>query len=88
MLCSAFASWLFANICLSQNGILFLLGDEQNELRNALEPATDLNNEQGLEMFYLYAVMSWFHISGDIQYIDPASGSYNNSLAVGLRTNI
>lgn len=59
-----------------------------NELRNALDPATDLDDEQGLEMFYSYAVTPWFHISGDIQYINPASGSSKNALVVGLRTNI
>jgi len=59
-----------------------------NELRNALEPTTDFDDEQGVEMFYSYEVTPWFHISGDIQYIDPSSGSYNNALIVGLRTNI
>ncbi|RLA48418.1 MAG: hypothetical protein DRR42_16780 [Gammaproteobacteria bacterium] len=59
-----------------------------NELRNALEPTTDLDDEQGVEMFYSYEVTPWFHITADIQYIDPASVSDDNVLIAGLRTNI
>ncbi len=59
-----------------------------NELRNALEPTTDLDDEQGVEMFYSYEVTPWFYITADIQYIDPASGSDDNVLIAGLRTNI
>jgi len=59
-----------------------------NELRNSLEPAFNLDDEQGLEAFYSYAATPWFHITGDIQYIEPASGDRDNTLIIGLRTNI
>jgi len=69
-------------------GLGYFYYDFSNKLQKALDPVIDLDDEQGLELFYSHAVTPWLHITGDIQYINPASGSNNNAFVTGLRTNI
>ncbi len=69
-------------------GLGFYYYDFSDDLQNALEPTINFDNELGMEAFYNYAVTPWFHISGDIQYINPADGSREHSFVAGLRTNI
>ena len=69
-------------------GLGYYYYDFSDDLQNALDQAIDLDDEHGLELFYSYAVTPWLHVTGDIQYIDPASGSNNNAFIAGLRTNI
>ena len=59
-----------------------------NDLQSAVSPLLDFNDEQGVEAFYSYAVTPWLKVTGDIQYIDPASGDNSNALVTGVRTNI
>ncbi len=58
-----------------------------NALKNTLDPLLDLNDEHGVELFYSYAVTPWFFVTGDLQYINPAS-SNQDAFVVGLRTSI
>ena len=58
------------------------------DLRNAVAPVVDFDDEQGLEAFYSYAVTPWLHVTGDIQYIDPASSSHDRTVIASLRTSI
>ena len=45
-------------------------------------------HEQGLEIFYNYAVTPWFRITGDLQWINPASADNDKAWLGGLRANI
>jgi porin len=58
-----------------------------NDLRDALDSTIYFDGEQGLEAFYNYAITPWFKITGDIRYINPSSGNYDNALVLGLRFN-
>jgi len=59
-----------------------------DDLRNALDPVFDLDDEQGVEVYYSLAVSPWMSVTADIQYIDPASGGQRDALVIGLRSNI
>jgi len=59
-----------------------------NNLQSALSSIIHFDDEQGLEIFYSYAMTPWFHLTGDLQYINPASGNNGNGLVLGLRSNI
>ena len=52
-------------------------------LQNALEPSANFEDEPGAEAFYSYTVTLWFHVTGDIQYINPADGSHEHAFAAG-----
>jgi porin len=59
-----------------------------SELKSALDPTLGFGDEQGVEMYYSRAVTPWFLLTGDIQYVRPATGNSGNNLILGLRTNI
>lgn len=48
--------------------------------------APAVGDEQGVEVYYSYAVTPWFHFTGDLQYINPPREE--NALIAGLRANI
>ena len=59
-----------------------------NALFDALSPDTKFRAESALEAYYSYAMTRWFFVGGDIQYIKPAAGRYDNALVLALRTQI
>ena len=59
-----------------------------DELKSALDPTLNFDDERGIEIFYSRAITPWFHLTGDIQYIDPATGDAGKGLILGLRSNI
>jgi porin len=46
------------------------------------------DNEQGVEMFYNFAVTPWFRVTADLQWIDPALSANDNAWVGGLRANL
>lgn len=69
-------------------GLGYYFYDYSDHLRDSQDPSADFNNEQGLEVFYNYEVTPWLHITGDVQYINPAASSYDNAVIAALRGNI
>jgi len=53
-----------------------------------LFPNTQFKDESAIEAFYSYAVTPWLYVGGDIQYIDPATGGFDNALVLALRIQI
>lgn len=52
----------------------------------AADPGYD--KEQGVEVFYNYALMGWFNLSMDFQLVNPANVENKNSFSAGLRASI
>ena len=59
-----------------------------DELQDTLLPNTKFKDESAIEAFYSCAVMPWLFVGGDIQYIDPAAGNFDNALVLALMTQI
>jgi porin len=68
-------------------GIGYYYYNFSNALQNAVKPLLKLDDEHGVEAFYSFAVTPWFHITGNLQYIDPAT-SDRGAFLLGLRTNL
>lgn len=49
---------------------------------------SQIGSETALEAFYRIQVTPWFYLQPDVQYIMSPSGTYNNSVAIGLRSVI
>jgi porin len=79
---------LFANRPDDRFGLGFFYWNFSNELENTLEPLADFGDEYGLEAYYSYAVTPWFHLTGDVQYINPVNEAFSNALFLGLRAGI
>jgi porin len=57
-------------------------------LKEELAPYFDLGDESGFEMFYTAAVTPWFHLTADLQYVDPAPNNRDNGVFVGIGSSI
>jgi porin len=68
-------------------GIGYYYDSFSQDLKDALAPAKTLRNEQGLEIFYNFAVSPWFTLGADLQVIRPALAS-TTAVFTGLRAVI
>jgi porin len=39
-------------------------------------------------MFYTAAVTPWFHLTADLQYVDPAPGNLRSGVFVGIGSSV
>lgn len=69
-------------------GIGYYYYNFSDDLQDAVSPLIAFNDEQGLEVFYDFAVTPWFRIGADLQVIDPARGDRDTAVVGGLRANI
>ncbi len=46
------------------------------------------NTEQGVEIYYEAEITPWFHITPDLQIVDPGLSASETAVIVGLRANI
>ncbi len=69
-------------------GIGYYFMQTSTDLQQTLAPVLPIGNEQGLELFYNIGVTKWFHITPDLQVIEPAGQAANAALVVGLRSRI
>ncbi|MBI3864143.1 MAG: carbohydrate porin [Planctomycetia bacterium] len=44
--------------------------------------------EDGVELFYNVAVTPWFHVTPDVQILDPAQSHTATALLVGIRARL
>jgi porin len=59
-----------------------------DDLKNALAPTINLQDVNGVEMYYNAAVNKFFHLTADFQVIEPADVTNNTALVFGLRGTI
>ncbi|MGB2628032.1 MAG: carbohydrate porin [Candidatus Acidiferrum sp.] len=59
-------------------------------LKSGLENTINfkLGNEQGMEVFYNFAVVRWFRVAADFQLIQPGNRSYSNEFYAGISSQI
>jgi porin len=48
----------------------------------------DLQDVQGVELYYNAAVTPWFHLTADLQIIEPADTAIDTAVVIGLRGKI
>lgn len=69
-------------------GIAYFRYGTSDDLKEGLGPLFNLDDEQGVEAFYNFAVTPWFRLTADIQFIDPGSGDFGDATFVGIGTNL
>jgi porin len=69
-------------------GIAYFRLGISNALKNEVAPVFKLKDESGVEVFYNVAVTPWFRITGNLQFLEPASGDFPNSIYAGLGSYI
>ncbi|MEJ2533455.1 MAG: carbohydrate porin [Halioglobus sp.] len=79
---------LFFNRPQDNFGVGYFYYAFSDKLQDALEPVADFQDEEGVEIYYSYAVTPWLHVTPDLQYIDPASGRNSSAFVAALRARI
>jgi porin len=79
---------LFFNRPQDSFGIGYFYYAFSDDLQDVLTPLVDFRDEEGVEIYYNFAVTRWLHVSPDLQYIDPASGGKSDAFVAALRANI
>ena len=52
-----------------------------------MSPVFDLHDVSGVETYYNAAITPWFHLTGDLQVVEPADVNKDTALVLGLRAN-
>lgn len=58
-----------------------------SDLRSALKPLQQFQNESGIEVFYSFAVSPWLRLSLDVQAVNPSSTRNDEMLLTAVRAN-
>jgi porin len=62
--------------------------DLSDDLQDSLDPLAEFGDEAAIEAYYSWALTPWLHVSGDIQFVDPARRGEDSSVVAGVRANI
>ena len=63
------------------------LNSNFKQLVSAL-PAFDVQDVQGVELYYNAAITPWFHLTADLQVVDNENAADDTAIMPGLRANI
>ena len=63
------------------------LSSDFKRLVSAL-PTVDLEDIQGVELYYNAALTPWFHLTADLQIVDNENVAYDTAIILGLRANV
>jgi porin len=64
------------------------LSSDYKQLVSTLLPAVDLENVQGVELYYNAEITPWFHLTGDLQIIDNENVGDDTAIILGLRATM
>jgi porin len=64
-----------------------LSGDVKNFFAS-IRRAPDLRDLQGVELYYNAAITPWFHLTADVQFVQPAVSDNDTAVVLGLRGKI
>ena len=68
-------------------GVGYYFANISSALKDSLAPIMNIRNEQGVEVFYNFAMTPWLILGGDLQIIDPSLAN-DTAVVPGLRTVI
>ena len=66
-------------------GIGYYYDAPSSDLKDSLSPLMTIRDEQGMEIFYNFAVTPWFTVGWDLQVINPCLGE-DTAVFAGLRS--
>ena len=69
-------------------GVGYFLYNLSEDIKSTISPLINIDNEQGIEIFYNLALTPWFRITADLQWLDPASGDNDDAWIGALRANV
>jgi porin len=69
-------------------GVAYYFFQTSTELKQTLAPVLPVGNEQGVEVYYNIGVTKWFHITPNLQVIEPSNQTADTAVVVGVRSRL
>lgn len=79
---------LLPNRCQDTMGVAYFYSGLSGDFKNLLNPPISVDNVQGVELFYNAEITPWFHLTTDVQVVEPARTAHDTALVLGLRGKI
>jgi len=69
-------------------GLGYFYYNLSDDLQDELDPLLEIDDEQGVELYYNLALTPWFILGFDLQYVNPGIGADEDAFIGGLRARI
>jgi len=69
-------------------GVAYFYSGLSGDFKGLLNPPLLLNDLQGVELYYNLAITPWFHLTADLQFVEPARSTHDKAVVLGLRGKI
>lgn len=69
-------------------GVAYFYSGLSSDVKDLLNPLLPVNDLQGVELYYNAEVTPWFHLTADLQVVEPARTANDTALVLGLRGKI
>ncbi len=69
-------------------GVGYFYSGLSGDLKDLFPQALSLQDVQGVELYYNAAITPWFHLTADLQVVEPASTERDTALVLGLRGKV
>jgi len=69
-------------------GVAYFYSGLSSDLKALFPRALPLGDVQGVELYYNAAITPWFHLTADLQVVEPAYSNVDPALVLGLRGKI
>ena len=69
-------------------GVGYFYSGVSADLKNLFPRLLPLDDVQGVELYYNAAIAPWFHLTADLQVVEPANSERDTALVLGLRGKV
>jgi len=69
-------------------GVSYFYNGVSEDFKQLVSPVVQLEDVQGVELYYNAAITNWFHLTGDMQVVDNENASNDTAIILGLRGKV
>jgi len=69
-------------------GVGYFYSGLSEQFKQLLNPVVPLHDVQGVELYYNAAVTPWFHLTADLQVVEPGAAAADTAVVFGLRAKV
>ena len=69
-------------------GVGYFYNGLSGDLKDLFPQVLPLSDAQGVELYYNAAITPWFHLTADLQVVEPARSGLDSALVLGLRGKV
>jgi porin len=69
-------------------GVAYFYNGLSDDFRRLVSRVVALEEVQGVELYYNAAITPWFHLTGDLQFVDNEDEADDTAIILGLRAKI